>query len=226
MAFSFWAVRQTRNATGRPCHIGKIGCDIFEEPSLAPRGVTLNGGRMTTLTRAAREAARFAAAAARSAPASTSSSGRAAVADGPGTVLLLATTWARPNVWHRAAWRGRSTSTPGNVTAAARARMGLSPAPTGLAAEAIGSPAAGAAASARAASAAHAGGPVARLLATLRVYHDLSKFKLSAFVVSTAAAGYVLGSGETVNWDAARVDVPGHDAVLIVGEHVEPDLRD
>ena len=155
---------------------------------------------MTTLTRAAREAVRFAAAAARSAPASTSSSGRAAVADGPGTVLLLATTWARPNVWHRAAWRGRSTSTPGNVTAAARARMGLSPAPTGLAAEAIGSPAAGAAASARAASAAHAGGPVARLLATLRVYHDLSKFKLSAFVVSTAAAGYVLGSGETVNW--------------------------
>ena len=33
------------------------------------------------------------------------------------------------------------------------------------------------------------------------MYHDLSKFKLSAFVVSTAAAGYVLGSGEVIDWE-------------------------
>ena len=55
-------------------------------------------------------------------------------------------------------------------------------------------------------AAATAGGEASASLArsianALRVYHDLSKFKLSAFVVSTAAAGYVLGSGERVDWD-------------------------
>ena len=52
-----------------------------------------------------------------------------------------------------------------------------------------------------AAAATEAAGVLARALATLRVYHDLSKFKLSAFVVSTAAAGYVLGSGASVDWE-------------------------
>jgi heme o synthase len=55
-------------------------------------------------------------------------------------------------------------------------------------------------------AAATAGGEASASLArsianALRVYHDLSKFKLSAFVVSTAAAGYVLGSGERVDWE-------------------------
>ena len=45
--------------------------------------------------------------------------------------------------------------------------------------------------------------PVGSILGLLRVYHDLSKFKLSAFVVSTSTAGYVLGSGETVDWGGA-----------------------
>lgn len=33
-----------------------------------------------------------------------------------------------------------------------------------------------------------------------QVYKQLSKARLSMLVVSTAAAGYVLGSGETVDW--------------------------
>jgi len=156
---------------------------------------------MTTLTRAAREAARYAAAAARSAPASTSSSGRHAVACADPGTLLVAATMGRPNVWQRAAWRRGSTSTTVNATAAARARMGLSAAPTGIAAEGIGAARATAAARAASASGNRAWGPVAEVLATLRVYHDLSKFKLSAFVVSTAAAGYVLGSGEVIDWE-------------------------
>jgi len=51
-------------------------------------------------------------------------------------------------------------------------------------------------------AAATAGGEASASLArsianALRVYHDLSKFKLSAFVVSTAAAGYPRG---TARW--------------------------
>jgi len=33
-----------------------------------------------------------------------------------------------------------------------------------------------------------------------KVYKELSKFRLSALVVSTASAGYVVGSGETIEW--------------------------
>ena len=57
-----------------------------------------------------------------------------------------------------------------------------------------------------AASSPSAPGSVARVgairaaLDRLRVYQDLSKFKLSVFVVSTAATGYALGSGERVDW--------------------------
>jgi protoheme IX farnesyltransferase len=44
-------------------------------------------------------------------------------------------------------------------------------------------------------------GIAARALAALRVCHDLSKFKLSAFVTTTAAAGYVLASPENIDWE-------------------------
>lgn len=41
---------------------------------------------------------------------------------------------------------------------------------------------------------------VTSLRELMQVYKQLSKAKLSLLVVSTAAAGYVLGSGETVDW--------------------------
>ncbi|KAG7672635.1 putative Protoheme IX farnesyltransferase, mitochondrial [Nannochloris sp. 'desiccata'] len=41
---------------------------------------------------------------------------------------------------------------------------------------------------------------VSRLRALLRDYKQLSKFRLSALVVSTAAAGYAAGSEEGINW--------------------------
>ena len=93
-------------------------------------------------------------------------------------------------------------------TTAARAQMGLSAASKAASASAAGVAGAGGAAAAAAAastsssgSATGPGGVFGRALSVLRVYHDLSKFKLSAFVVSTAAAGYVLGSGPEVNWE-------------------------
>ena len=97
-----------------------------------------------------------------------------------------------------------SSAAAANVTAAARARMGLTAAAKGASeAGAAWGAAAGAAAGAAGAGAVGGvgGGVVTRALSVLRVYHDLSKFKLSAFVVSTAAAGYVLGSGEKVDWE-------------------------
>ena len=87
------------------------------------------------------------------------------------------------------------------TTVVQRARMGLSPA-----AAANSTAGAAAVAAGIAASSPSAPGSVARVgairaaLDRLRVYQDLSKFKLSVFVVSTAATGYVLGSGERVDW--------------------------
>ena len=87
------------------------------------------------------------------------------------------------------------------TTVVQRARMGLSPA-----AAANSTAGAAAVAAGVAASSPSAPGSVARVgairaaLDRLRVYQDLSKFKLSVFVVSTAATGYVLGSGERVDW--------------------------
>ena len=96
-----------------------------------------------------------------------------------------------PRAWAGVASRAKSTSA--SDTVAARARMGLSPA-------AAANSTAGAAAVAAGIAPAR---PVGSILGLLRVYHDLSKFKLSAFVVSTSTAGYVLGSGETVDWGGA-----------------------
>ena len=95
--------------------------------------------------------------------------------------------------WAAFASRAKSTSSAASDTVAARARMGLSPA-------AAANSTAGAAAVAAGIAPAR---PVGSILGLLRVYHDLSKFKLSAFVVSTSTAGYVLGSGETVDWAQA-----------------------
>lgn len=90
----------------------------------------------------------------------------------------------------------RGKSSIATSTATARAAMGLTPA-AGAAAAAAGAAAGAAGAGAEAGGVMGAGagagvGVVTRALDVLRVYHDLSKFKLSAFVVSTAAAGYVL----------------------------------
>ena len=63
--------------------------------------------------------------------------------------------------------------------------------------------------------------PVGSILGLLRVYHDLSKFKLSAFVVSTSTAGYVLGSGETVDW-GCLLDLPRHLPLLRLRQHLQP----
>ena len=110
--------------------------------------------------------------------------------------------------WARASRRAESSSTSSSIagasmptTVAQRARMGLSPA-----AAANSTAGAAAVAAGIAASSPSAPGSVARVgairaaLDRLRVYQDLSKFKLSVFVVSTAATGYALGSGERVDW--------------------------
>ena len=80
------------------------------------------------------------------------------------------------------------------------------PLPLDTAAAANSTAGAAAVAAGIAASSPSAPGSVARVgairaaLDRLRVYQDLSKFKLSVFVVSTAATGYALGSGERVDW--------------------------
>ena len=88
------------------------------------------------------------------------------------------------------------------TTVAQRARMGLSPAAAANSTAGAAAVAAGIAASSPAApgSIAQKSGAVGAALCQLRVYQDLSKFKLSVFVVSTAATGYALGSGERVDW--------------------------
>lgn len=79
--------------------------------------------------------------------------------------------------------------------------MGLSPAAAANKTAGAAAVAAGIAASSPAAPfALGQTGSLRSLLDQLRVYHDLSKFKLSAFVVSTAAAGYALGSGEQIDY--------------------------
>jgi protoheme IX farnesyltransferase len=80
--------------------------------------------------------------------------------------------------------------------------MGLSPAAAANSTAGAAAVAAGIAASSPAApgSIAQKSGAVGAALCQLRVYQDLSKFKLSVFVVSTAATGYALGSGERVDW--------------------------
>ena len=41
---------------------------------------------------------------------------------------------------------------------------------------------------------------VSSAVSTLRIYYTLSKFRLSLLVTSTAACGYLLGSGSDVDW--------------------------
>lgn len=111
------------------------------------------------------------------------------------------------NPWSKIAFRHESSSSSKTLntsmptTVAQRAQMGLSSAAAANSTAGAKAVAAGIAASSPSAPFVNAGrGLIRSTLDQLRVYHDLSKFKLSVFVVSTAATGYALGSGDNIDF--------------------------